>query len=77
MDASVTWSIKGVLAIKDRPDTTSETVEVQVMKPSAAPTIVKEKKIVREVVMIPFAYCGSLMPQTSMVCPNCGARRKA
>jgi len=77
VDASVTWSIKGVLAIKERPDITSETVEVQVIKPSAAPTIVKEKEIVREVVMIPCAYCGTLMPQTSIFCPNCGARRKA
>jgi len=77
VDASVTWSIKGVLAIKERPDITSETVEVQVIKPSAAPTIVKEKETVREVVMIPCAYCGTLMPQTSIFCPNCGARRKA
>jgi len=77
VDASVTWSVKGVLAVEDRPDVTSETVEVQVMKPSAAPTIVKEKEIVREVVMIPCAYCGTLMPQTSIFCPNCGARRKA
>ncbi len=77
VDASVTWSMKGVLAIEDHPDITSKTVEVQVTKPTAAPTILKEKEIVREVVMIPCAYCGGLMPQTSTVCPNCGARRKA
>jgi len=75
VDASVTWSVKGVLAVKGRPDVTSETVDVQVTKPAAAPTVVKE--IVREVVMIPCAYCGTLMPQTSVVCPNCGARRRA
>jgi len=77
VDASVTWSIKGVLAIKERPDITSETVEVQVIKPPAAPTMVKEKEVVREVVMIPCAYCGTLIPQISIFCPNCGARRKA
>jgi len=76
-DASVTWSIKGVIAIEGRPDITSETTEIQVIKPPAAPTIVKEKEIVREVVMIPCAYCGTLMHQTAIFCPNCGARRKA
>jgi Zn finger protein HypA/HybF involved in hydrogenase expression len=34
------------------------------------------KEIVREVVLIPCAYCSGLMPQTSVFCPNCGARRK-
>jgi len=38
----------------------------------------KEKEtIIKEVVMIPCAYCGGLMPQTSVFCPDCGARRKA
>lgn len=41
------------------------------------PSVVREREIVtREVVMIPCAYCGNLMPQTSIFCPNCGARRK-
>jgi len=44
--------------------------------PMTQPPVVKEKEIVREVVMISCAYCGSLMPQTSTFCPNCGARRK-
>lgn len=34
------------------------------------------KEIIKEVVMIPCPYCGSLMPQTSTYCPNCGAKRK-
>ena len=38
---------------------------------------VKEKVIVKEVVMLPCKYCGSLMPQTSTFCPHCGARRKS
>jgi len=37
---------------------------------------VKEKEVVREVVLVPCQYCGSLMPQNSLFCPNCGARRK-
>jgi ABC-type bacteriocin/lantibiotic exporter with double-glycine peptidase domain len=35
------------------------------------------KEIVKEIVMIPCHYCNSLMPQTSIICPNCGARPKA
>jgi len=38
--------------------------------------IIKET-IIKEVVMIPCKYCGGLMPQTSVFCPNCGARRTA
>jgi len=34
------------------------------------------KETIREVVMIPCAYCRNLMPQTSRLCPNCGAARK-
>ncbi|MFQ5758973.1 MAG: hypothetical protein ACE5IF_04795 [Candidatus Bathyarchaeia archaeon] len=75
VDGGITWSIKGVVAIDGRPDVTSETMEVQVIRPAAAPTVVKE--IVKEVVMIPCEYCGSLMPQTATSCPNCGATRKA
>ncbi len=72
MDANVTWSIKGVVGIKGRPDVTSETIELQVIRP-AVPRAAKEK----EVVMIPCDYCGTLMPETATSCPNCGAARKA
>jgi hypothetical protein len=41
-----------------------------------SPEVVKETTIVKEVVMIPCRYCGTLMPQTSTFCPNCGARRE-
>jgi hypothetical protein len=51
--------------------------EILVAKPSVSPLPVKEvKEVVREVVLIPCAYCSGLMPQTSTFCPNCGARRK-
>lgn len=36
----------------------------------------KEKEIIKEIVLIPCQYCGSLIPQTSLFCNNCGARRK-
>lgn len=75
VDGGVTWSIKGVVAIDGRPDVTSETMELQVVRPAAAPTVVKE--IVKEVVMIPCEYCGTLMRQTASACPNCAATRKA
>ncbi|MDH5390657.1 MAG: hypothetical protein OEX10_05850 [Candidatus Bathyarchaeota archaeon] len=40
--------------------------------------IVREREvIVKEIVMIPCQYCGGIMPQTSIFCPNCGAKRKA
>lgn len=42
------------------------------------PSTIKEKEtIIKEIVMIPCKYCGALMPQTSIFCPNCGARRTA
>jgi hypothetical protein len=75
VDGGVTWSIKGVIAIDGRPDVTSETVEIQVIRPAAAPTVVKE--IVKEVVMIPCEYCGTLFPALESECPNCHATRKS
>jgi hypothetical protein len=37
----------------------------------------KKEVIIKEVVLIPCQYCGGLMPQTAIFCPNCGARRKS
>ncbi|MEM3731070.1 MAG: hypothetical protein QW667_06845 [Candidatus Bathyarchaeia archaeon] len=76
IDAKVTWFIKGVIAIEGRPDVTSQTMEIQVLQPAATP-VIKEKEVIREVVMIPCKYCGTLMPQTETVCPHCGAKRTA
>jgi len=36
-----------------------------------------EKEIIKEIVMLPCVYCGSLMPQTALFCSTCGAGRKA
>jgi hypothetical protein len=49
--------------------------------PAQAPSapvaqLVTKEVITKEVVMIPCEYCKTLMPQTSVFCPNCGARRK-
>jgi hypothetical protein len=74
IDRRVTWTIKGVVAVDGRPDATSGTMEIQVTPPSAQP-VIREKEIIREVVMIPCKYCSSLMDQTLTCCPNCGAKR--
>jgi hypothetical protein len=76
IDRRVTWTIKGVVAVDGRPDATSRTAEIQVTPPSAQP-VIREKEIVREIVMIPCKYCSSLMDQTLTCCPNCGAKRTA
>lgn len=36
----------------------------------------QKEVITKEVVMLPCDYCGGLMPQTSVFCPNCGASKK-
>jgi hypothetical protein len=69
MDSNVTWVIKGVVGVDDRPDPTSETIELQVVK---AATLAEKG----EVEMVSCEYCGSLMPVTASSCPICGAPRK-
>jgi hypothetical protein len=69
MDANVTWAIKAVVGVDDRPDPTSETLELQVVRAAALPPR-------EEVKMVPCEYCGSLMPSTASSCPICGAPRK-
>jgi hypothetical protein len=71
VDGGVTWFVKGVVAIDGRPDVTSETMELQVVKPTAG-AVRRE-----EVAMVPCEYCQTLMPQTASSCPICGAPRKA
>jgi len=46
------------------------------LKISASEKRLRKRKIIKEVVMIPCRYCGSLMPQTALSCSNCGAGRK-
>jgi hypothetical protein len=77
IDHYVSWLLYAVLEAKDRPKIQTATYEIQVARPQitqSSPTIMKE--VQREVVLIPCTYCSGLMPQTSIFCPNCGARRK-
>jgi hypothetical protein len=67
IDTNITWTIKGVVAVDDRPDSTSETIELQITKPSNQS---------KEVTMVPCQYCRTLIPTTSSTCPICGAPRK-
>jgi hypothetical protein len=76
VDRRVTWTVKGVVAVDGRPDVTSKTAEIQVIAAAAQP-VIREKEILREVVMIPCRYCSGLMEQTVTVCPSCGAKRTA
>jgi hypothetical protein len=69
MDSNVSWFIKAVVGVDDRPDATSDTIELQVVK--AAALSAKE-----EVEMVPCEYCKSLMPANLSSCPFCGAPRK-
>jgi hypothetical protein len=39
-------------------------------------TIIKEREVIKEIVMVPCRYCGGLMPQASLFCPNCGAKSR-
>jgi len=69
IDSNVSWFIKGVVAVDDRPDVTSETIELQVVRGTTA---TKE-----DVEMVPCEYCRALIPETSSSCSVCGAPRKS
>lgn len=70
IDANVSWFIKAVVGVDDRPDPTGDIIELQVIRDTSG--TVKE-----EVEMVPCEYCKSLMPLTSSSCPICGAPRKS
>ena len=70
VDANVSWFIKGVVGVDDRPDATSDTIELQVIRAASLPSR-------EEVEMVPCEYCKALMPSTSSSCPICGAPRKS
>lgn len=78
VDRYVKWFLYPVFEIKGRPNIPLTTYEVMMERhqaPQQASTQVI-KEVVKEVVLIPCGYCGALMPQSSVFCPNCGARRK-
>jgi len=79
IDNNVKWLVQTILTVRGRPRLDTQTCEITVTKrqtvnPNGPAT---SKEIIKEVVLIPCAYCGGLMPQTSLFCPNCGARRRA
>jgi membrane glycosyltransferase len=38
--------------------------------------VIVEKETIKEIVVVPCEYCGSLNLQTALFCSNCGAGRK-
>ncbi len=47
------------------------------LKGQASERETKEREtIIKEIVMVPCQYCGSLNPETSLSCSHCGAGRK-
>ena len=77
IDHNVKWMLSAAMESAGRPIIKTQEYEIQVARPQPgqnSPAIMKE--VTREVVLIPCSYCSGLMPQTSVFCPNCGARRK-
>jgi rubrerythrin len=35
----------------------------------------EKERLSKAIIMIPCQYCGGLVPQASVECPNCGAKR--
>ncbi len=70
-DRHLLYTLWATMKVKGRRSIQAER-QITVVKPSAT-----QKEVIREVVLIPCSYCGGLIPQTSLFCPNCGARRKA
>jgi hypothetical protein len=69
---TVQWQIKGVVAVHGRPDVTTNTLQFQVIAESQRPQNQQPK-----IRLVNCEYCQTAMPETTLVCPNCGARRKA
>ena len=68
---NVQWQIKGVIAVHGRPDVTTKTIQFQVIPESQRPTNQTPK-----IRLVNCEYCQTAMPETTLICPNCGARRK-
>ena len=50
--------------------------QVRIASSSSGATVQVVRETIKEVVMVPCAYCRSLIPQASLRCPHCGATRK-
>jgi hypothetical protein len=55
----------------------SSTYGVRVASSNTGSTVQVVRETIKEIVMVPCAYCHSLIPQTSLRCPHCGATRKS
>ena len=75
IDHYVKWLLNAVLQVKG-PNILTQNYEIRVEKPVVDPAAHVVKKVEREIVLVPCGYCGSLMPQAAIFCPNCGARKK-
>ena len=69
---TVQWEIKGVVAVHGRPDVTTKEILLQVIPQSERPA--NEPPKIR---LVACQYCQTEMPETILICPNCGARRTA
>jgi hypothetical protein len=69
IDSNVSWYIKAVIGVDNRPDSTSDTIELQVIRATAATK--------KEVEMVACEYCSTMMAVSSSSCPICGAPRKS
>jgi hypothetical protein len=69
LDRRAEWSLKGVVAVRGRPDATSKTLEL----------VVVPRELVQQPqpATVTCKYCGAVYPQSLDRCPNCGAPRTA
>ena len=65
--------LKGVMAVKGRPDKTHE-ANVNVAYGGYGPAQNSSQVVVKEIVKVPCKYCGALIPIESTRCTNCGAK---
>jgi len=67
--------IKGVVAVKGRPDKTQEiTVNVSPAAYGSVAAQAPAQVMVKEIIKVPCKYCGALVPVESSRCTNCGAK---
>jgi hypothetical protein len=66
----IEWVIVSCIAGKKRKEIV-QAHKILVAKPTES-----VKEVIKEVVMVPCPYCGGLMPNTALFCPNCGAKKK-
>lgn len=66
--------VKGVVAVKGRPDKAQEAQVNVAFTPYGQAAPPSGQVVVKEVVKVPCKYCGALIPVESQRCSNCGAK---